>query len=901
MHLASILAILPIAGGLAASQAPRPSSSRHNATVIPHRYIVEVNSGEIDDITNRLKAQGAEVLRTFKSDVFSGLSIFWKNHTRQDVQELAGAVNTWNTKNYTVEAPVPSMIFKRDDYANYSFLPFVNADKVHLAGFTGSGVKIGVVDTGVDFNHPALGGCFGTGCKIAGGYDFVGDDYPATTAPDPIPNDQAGHGTHVTGIIAGKSDEFTGIAPDATIYSYKVFGATGGATGDNILAAFVAAYNQGCDIITASLGGGAGWPDDGLAELSARYMAAGVVVTVAAMNSGDDGPISISDTSAGKDVIAVASMDAPVVILPSGTVSSTIDGQTSSFGFSYFVANSQPAPLAIIAVWPVVPISLNTSDDAQACAPLPAGSAPSAPTIVLVKQAAQCDISTQMNNALAGGAFILLVYNNDSSLVKTPVVPSPRGNILAISKADGEAIVSAYAAGGSPVVDWSIRPGEGIPSISGGVPSEFTSWGPAYDLGTRPDVAAAGGNIFSTYLNEGWAVLSGTSMATPMMAGVAALYISAHGGRSVWGNQTAYRIKHRLVASGRSLPWQTLTPLGGTIPINYGAFAPVAQVGSGLVDAWSVVSTTTQLTFDNIALNDTAHLNGTWNVVVANTGTSTVTYNFTLEPAGGFNMQSALNPAYIASLPELVPKSYVPAVVLPKGTFSVAAGQQKTATFTFSPPTGVTASLLPIYNGKVVIQGSNGDKLSIPYLGAAFDLRAQISGNLYPPGFPKQISGPNRENIQQYHSYNFDLSPSVASYPNISLQLKYSVRELRWDIFSAHWTESEWKYPPAVGQNKYVGSATTYGDTSAGIFDPSTMNKESTSSFPFNHEMRTFYPSLKNAQQFMWFGKLANGSYIAPGTYIMRFAGLLPHGDPNLSSGWQVWQTPSLTILPYTP
>ncbi len=96
------------------------------------------------------------MLKTFKSNVFSGISILLKNHTLEDIQQVTGTVNTWNTKNYTLEAPTPSMIFKRDAAANYSFLPFVNADKVHAAGITGRGVKIGVVDSGVDYNHPAV-------------------------------------------------------------------------------------------------------------------------------------------------------------------------------------------------------------------------------------------------------------------------------------------------------------------------------------------------------------------------------------------------------------------------------------------------------------------------------------------------------------------------------------------------------------------------------------------------------------------------------------------------------------------------------------------------------------------------------------------------------------------------
>lgn len=78
------------------------------------------------------------------------------------------------------------------------------------------------IDTGIDYTHPALGGAFGPGHKVAGGYDFVGDDYPLS---DPVPDSDpldtcAGHGTHVAGIIgANPNNDFniTGVAYEATL------------------------------------------------------------------------------------------------------------------------------------------------------------------------------------------------------------------------------------------------------------------------------------------------------------------------------------------------------------------------------------------------------------------------------------------------------------------------------------------------------------------------------------------------------------------------------------------------------------------------------------------------------------------------------------------------------------
>jgi subtilisin family serine protease len=125
-----------------------------------------------------------------------------------------------------------------------------------LAGLTGAGIRIGVIDSGVDYNHPALGGGFGPGYKIAYGYDlvgtiiaYVGDDYEGSnTFPDDDPLDNcsaSSHGTHVAGIVGGDTtnvmdanfkspSRFTGVAPNAIMGAYRVFGcsARGTASGN---------------------------------------------------------------------------------------------------------------------------------------------------------------------------------------------------------------------------------------------------------------------------------------------------------------------------------------------------------------------------------------------------------------------------------------------------------------------------------------------------------------------------------------------------------------------------------------------------------------------------------------------------------------------------------------------
>ena len=181
-------------------------------------------------------------------------------------------------------------------------VPQINADDVWQLNsegvqceddcLTGEGITIGIIDTGVDYTNPDLGGCLGEGCKVIDGYDFVnGDENPM---------DDDGHGTHVASISAGNG-KLIGVAPDASIIAYKSCDSNGQCLDFLVIEAIERAvdpnedgdFSDHLDIISLSLGG-AGNPDDATSTAIDNAVELGVVAVVSAGNSG---PGNGGDTS----------------------------------------------------------------------------------------------------------------------------------------------------------------------------------------------------------------------------------------------------------------------------------------------------------------------------------------------------------------------------------------------------------------------------------------------------------------------------------------------------------------------------------------------------------------------------------------------------------------------------
>ncbi|CAE6379771.1 unnamed protein product [Rhizoctonia solani] len=304
-------------------------------------------------------------------------------------------------------------------------------DKLHAEGYFGKGIKIGIIDTGVDYTHPALGGKFGPGNKIVRGYDFVGNAYTGLPdGPPPVadndPLDQCnGHGTHVAGIIGANPNNpwnISGVAYKSEINAYRVFGCKGFFTDDILIAALIRACNDGNDVITLSLGGPEGWTESTSGVIASNIAKKGRIVTIAAGNDGKYGAWYASGPGTGLDVISVGSVDNTVSQLQNAIVS---NGRK----ISYQVLQ----PLAIPADRSIYATSNDPSIPNDACNPLPTNTPDLSDKLVLIHRG-NCTFVTKFGNAAAYGAKYFLVYDNRDE----PLGSIETGNYTAtlISQAD---------------------------------------------------------------------------------------------------------------------------------------------------------------------------------------------------------------------------------------------------------------------------------------------------------------------------------------------------------------------------------------------------------------------------------------------------------------------------------
>jgi len=184
--------------------------------------------------------EGGEVIKEFS--IFEGLAV------EIPASKIITLVNNPNIELIVEDRPVKAFLTES--------VPLINADDIWnkiqaQTNITGKGQTVCIIDSGVDYNHPDLGGGIGPGFKVLGGYDFVNND------PDPI--DDNGHGTHVAGIIAANGN-LKGVAPDANIVAIKVLNASGVGSSIDVLAGIdwcvsnATIYN--ITVISMSLGGG---------------------------------------------------------------------------------------------------------------------------------------------------------------------------------------------------------------------------------------------------------------------------------------------------------------------------------------------------------------------------------------------------------------------------------------------------------------------------------------------------------------------------------------------------------------------------------------------------------------------------------------------------------------------
>ncbi|KAK1224337.1 hypothetical protein PQX77_012766 [Marasmius sp. AFHP31] len=801
--------------------------------------------------------------------VLMGMSLTIKdNSDLARLYSIPGVKAVHPVHRFPAPKPLPVSLAKRAAYATYdpknapasdALHAITGVDKLHSMGIKGKGIKIGIIDSGVDYNHPSLGGGFGPGRKIVGGKDYVGvEDISKPLTPDSDPMDCNGHGTHVSGIIGANPGNalfnVTGVAPEAELMVYKVAGCGPSIDEDSSIAALLQADQDGNDIITISLGGPSGWSSSAWSVAASRMAEKGRIVTVAAGNEGSDGPWFPGKPGSGNQVISVASVDTPQ--FPLQTI--VVGGDVARDPIPYF--DIFPLTNASDVAFPVFAFASDT-----ACNPL-AASVPNLEQFVVVTPfTTKCTIDVQLGNLKSKGAKLMLLYGLKSFGSISSLVGDASASL--ISTADGQFLSQQFFAKkkvtvtfpkGGRLVDFE--------QPTGGLVSDFTSYGPSFDLLFKPSIAAHGGQVLSTYplSKGGFAILPGTSMSTPYMAGCAALYLQARGKRP----EVAKQARDFFESTSVVIPASSQR---GALP------QTTIQQGAGMVDAFAAVTTQTFVSPGELLLNDTRNFKGAQTFTIKNLGSTPKKYLLRHQPAS-----TAITIEVDSMLPSLgpVPLTDAPAQVkLTPSTFTLAPNAVQIVKAEFTEPTGLDKKSLPVYSGFIQVQADSDSKpLHVSYMGAVgsvydqpvLDTTDTIEKGLNLPAVLLG-SGGNGQSLVQKGSGNF-VFKGDEQFPQLAFRFAFGTQHGMIDLVDPGLELSA--LPSKV---PVVGPIFERIDVSRNIISQNV-----------GEGFRLL--GLNNNMTF------ANGSFVPDGTYKVMVRALRVSGNPDVQKDYDTWLSPALTF-----
>lgn len=455
---------------------------------------------------------------------------------------------------------------------------FIGAKKVNQQtdaqgrNITGEGTTIAVIDTGLDWTHPAFGGYAAVpNEKVVWAISYTGG----------TPMDDFGHGTHVSGISAGDLYKGTprgdslieGVAPKAKLMDYKVLSAAGSGFSTSIVLAIEDAVSRGADVMNLSLGSTVDDPQSPESIAVNNAMLAGTVAAVAAGNSGPGLQTVGSPGTAPYALTVGASTDDGVTSLFAKITNPT--GERQDLEMRY-LQHSVSLPDGGITSNYVYTGTGETDADFPAAVN---------GKIALI-QRGNISFAQKVKNAQAHGAIGVLIFNNRPGNFNgtlgdaTPLDPYPTIPSLSLSMEDGKYLLGlGFDANGvsnaTIFLDATAVP---QPDLL----AEFSSRGPTVDVRIKPDFTAPGVDIYSSTIlvpptspavanmadPSGYTSANGTSMATPHVAGAAALLKQAHPDWNPFQIKAALSNSAVKMSDKSGKPYRVIEQGNGSIRVN---------------------------------------------------------------------------------------------------------------------------------------------------------------------------------------------------------------------------------------------------------------------------------------------------------------------------------------------
>lgn len=504
--------------------------------------------------------------------VFNGLSVEADYADLETIQDLPGVKDAYVSQVYQLIEPV-------NETKLADSVPAIGGDISQKTGYTGKGMVVAILDTGLDTSHEAFQNAVNApkftkqdiADKLASDSLRVGNvNVNSIYQSDKIPfaydyydndtNVSGGnsHGTHVAGIVGANSGQVTGVAPDAQLMIMKIFGDDGsGAYDSDIIAALEDAVVLGADAVNMSLGMTAGFSEAAATktrEVYQRVKNAGISLMCAAGNeysssyksaSGTDLPLAsnpdngaVASPSTYDAALSVASMNnvkatAPYLLVGDRKIRYSDPAETVSKQIASLNGTYEYVDCGVGATTDFTGKTLTNK-------------------VALIQRAGEengeiLTFAQKEANAKKAGAKAVIIYDNvEGDLVNM----STDGNIPAvfISKADGEAMLAAS----DKHVSFSKSYLAQFQDAYSGKMSDFSSWGVTPDLKLKPEITAPGGDIYSTLPGGLYGSMSGTSMASPHMAGAAvvmAQYITEEPGGTDMTQQEITALSNKLLMS----------------------------------------------------------------------------------------------------------------------------------------------------------------------------------------------------------------------------------------------------------------------------------------------------------------------------------------------------------------